>query len=304
MSETGVVTNRCAACSTPRNGGVIRRLVAFLVCAAFATAARGQLDEVPDLSGLAGGPPEVAARGAVVLDTTTGCVLFEKNADEILYPASATKILTALLVIEAGTLDREVAAEPEDAKVEPSNLDLKPGERHTRLEMLYGLMLKSANDVAQALARDNAGSVEAFAEKMSARAAELGASSSHFTNPHGLHDTHHFTTARDMALIARAAMRQPLFRKIVATGTYQWPGAKGPVLLRNHNRLLGKFPGCTGVKTGYTVPAQQVLVSSAQWGTREVISVVLRTDKPGIWNDSRLLLTFGLSQPLPPRGAE
>jgi D-alanyl-D-alanine carboxypeptidase (penicillin-binding protein 5/6) len=272
---------------------------ALLVCAALAATARAQLDVVPDLSGLAGGVPEVAAQGAVAMDVTTGRVLFEKNPDAVYYPASATKILTALLVIEAGDLDREVVVQPEDTKVEPSNLDLKPGERHTRREMLFGMMLKSANDVAEALARDNAGSVAAFAEKMSARAAELGASSSHFTNPNGLHDAHHFTTARDLAFIARAAMQQPLFRKIVGTQNYEWPGARGPVLLVNHNRLLGKFPGCTGVKTGYTVPAQQVLVSSAQWGTSEVVSVVLHTDKPGIWNDSRLLLTYGLSQLLP-----
>jgi D-alanyl-D-alanine carboxypeptidase (penicillin-binding protein 5/6) len=273
--------------------------MALLVCVALIATAHAQLGEVPDLSALPGGTPEVAAKGAVAMDVATGQVLFGKNPDEILFPASATKILTALIVIEAGDLDREVVAEPEDAKVEPSNLDLRPGERHTRREMLYGLMLKSANDVAQALARDNAGSVAAFAEKMTVRAAALGATSSHFTNPNGLHNAHHFTTARDMALIARAAMQQPLFRKIVATQSYEWPGSRGPVLLRNHNRLLGKFPGCTGIKTGYTVPAQQVLVSAAQWGSREVISVVLHTNKPGIWNDSRLLLTFGLCQPVP-----
>ena len=156
-------------------------------------------------------------------------------------------------------------------------------------------MLKSANDVAQALARDNAGSIAAFADKMTRRAAELGAVSSHFMNPHGLHNPQHYTTPHDLALIARAAMEQPLFRQIVATQTYPWTGSGGVGELRNHNKLLWKFAGCTGLKTGYTVPAQQVLVSSALRGNREVISVVMHSDKPGIWEDSKQLLTYGFS---------
>jgi D-alanyl-D-alanine carboxypeptidase (penicillin-binding protein 5/6) len=157
------------------------------------------------------------------------------------------------------------------------------------------MLLKSANDVAMCLARDNAGSVPAFAEKMNLRAAELGATSSHFVNPHGLHDPNHYTTAHDLVLIARAAMQQPLFRQIVSTIYYTWRTPTGQVEeLRNHNRLLRHFAGCNGLKTGYTRPAQQVLVSSALRGGHEVISVVLHTDKPGIWVDSKTLLTYGL----------
>jgi len=161
--------------------------------------------------------------------------------------------------------------------------------------MLYGMMLKSANDVAHALARDNAGSIEAFAVKMTQRAHELGATSSNFANPHGLHDRNHFTTPHDLAVIARAAMQQPFFRRVVSTVTFPWVTGSGIFDLRNHNRLLGQFPGCTGLKTGFTLPAQQVLVSSALWGTREVISVVMHTDKPGIWEESKLLLTYGFA---------
>lgn len=242
----------------------------------------------------------LAAHGATVIDAFTGEPMYEKNAYGRFFPASSTKILTALLVIEEGDLDREVVIQPEDTKVEPSAIGFRPGDRFTRRELLYALMLKSANDVAQALARDNAGSVAVFAEKMTARAAALGAWDSHFANPHGLHHPEHYTTPHDLALIARAAMQQPFFRKIVSTVSYPWMTPQGTtVQLQNHNKLLWcppwKFEGCTGLKTGYTVPAQQVLVSSALRNHREVISVVMHSDKPGIWVDSKTLLTYGLS---------
>jgi serine-type D-Ala-D-Ala carboxypeptidase (penicillin-binding protein 5/6) len=239
--------------------------------------------------------PTVVAQSAALIDSFTGEFLFLKNENAIQYPASSTKILTALLVIEAGDLDKLVTVDISDTKVEPTKLDLKPGEQYTRRQLIYGLMLKSANDVAMALARDNAGSIEAFAAKMNRRAAELGATSSHFANPNGLHDPSHYTTAHDLALIARAAMQQPFFRQVVATIYYTWKSPQGVVdLLRNHNRLLRHFAGCNGLKTGYTRAAQQVLVSSALIEGHEVISVVLHTDKPGIWEDSKALLTYGL----------
>lgn len=242
----------------------------------------------------------LAAHGATVIDTLTGQLLYEKNAYNRFYPASTTKILTALLVIEAGDLDREVTIQPEDTRAEPSIIGFRPGERYTRRALLYALMLKSANDAALALARDNAGSVDAFAEKMTRRAAGLGALDSHFANPNGLPNPNHYTTPHDLALIARTAMQQPVFRQIVGTVDYTWVSAQGvPLTLRNHNKLLWspqwRVEGCTGLKTGYTVLAQQVLVSSALRNHREVISVVMHSDKPGIWVDSKTLLTYGLS---------
>jgi D-alanyl-D-alanine carboxypeptidase (penicillin-binding protein 5/6) len=241
------------------------------------------------------GEPNVVAQSAAVIDSYTGEFIFVKNENALEYPASSTKILTALLVIEAGDLDKLVTIDLSDTKVEPTNLELKPGEQYTRRQLLYGLMLKSANDVAMALARDNAGSVEAFAEKMNRRAEELGATNSHFANPHGLPDPNHYTTAHDLALVARAAMEQPFFRQVVSTIYYTWKSPKGAVYqLRNHNRLLRHFVGCNGLKTGYTRAAQQVLISSALREGHEVISVVLHTDKPGIWEDSKTLLTYGL----------
>jgi len=242
------------------------------------------------------GDLQLAAWGAIVLDEYSGKVIYERNADAPQYPASTTKIMTALLVIEEGDLDHEVECTLEDSKVGESSLELKPGQHFTRRQMLYGMMLKSANDVAHALGRDNAGSIEAFAEKMTKRAQELGATNTHFANPNGLHDPEHYTTPRDLALIARAAMQQPMFRKIVGTRDYDWTvdGVISP--LHNHNRLLERFPGCTGVKTGYTYPSQQVLVSAAMRGNQEAVSVVMHTDKPGIWNDSMLLLTYALDR--------
>ncbi|MBV8377535.1 MAG: D-alanyl-D-alanine carboxypeptidase [Verrucomicrobia bacterium] len=248
----------------------------------------------PDASGAAN-EPNVIAESAAVIDSLTGDFLFLKNENAIQYPASSTKILTALLVIEAGHLDQPVTVDLSDTQVEPTKLDLKPGEQYTRRQLLYGLLLKSANDVAMTLARDNASSIQAFAEKMNRRAAELGATSSHFANPNGLHDPSHYTTAHDLALIARAAMQQPFFRQVVGTIYYTWQSPKGVIYqLRNHNRLLRHFAGCNGLKTGYTRAAQQVLVSSALLEGHEVISVVLHTDKPGIWEDSKTLLTYGL----------
>ena len=248
----------------------------------------------------ADGSPILGAQGAIVVDALTGETLYEKNAYEQMYPASTTKILTALLVIEEGDLEHEVVIEAEDTHVEPSAIGFKPGNRFTRRELLYALMLKSANDVAQALARDNAGSIEAFAEKMTRRAASLGALQSHFANPHGLPNPDHYTTPYDLALIARAAMQQPVFRQIVGTVSYPWVTAQGgTTLLMNHNKMLWcppwKYEGCTGLKTGYTAKAQGVLVSSALRNHREVISVVMHTDKEGKWVDSKALLTYGLS---------
>lgn len=250
----------------------------------------------PSPEPIAPGELPLAAKSAALIDMESGGFLYEKNPDEIHYPASTTKILTALLVIEAGELDKLVTVDIADTKVEPSALEIKPGEQFPRRHLLYALLLKSANDVAMCLARDNAGSVDAFAERMTKRAGELGATNSHFTNPHGLHDPHHFTTAHDLAKISLAAMKNPVFREIVATPEAWLLKGDQFVQLRNHNKLLWKFPGCTGLKTGFTRAAQQTLVSSATRGGREVISVVLRTNSPGIWNDSTTLLGYGFER--------
>jgi D-alanyl-D-alanine carboxypeptidase (penicillin-binding protein 5/6) len=296
------VTSTAATAKKPKSkAGLSKRLNRSVLYEELpAGTARTSPVERPDprnFHQLAEGELPLAARGAIVLDGYTGRSLYEKNADEPQYPASTTKIMTALLVIEAGDLDREVEISDEDARVGESTLNIRPGERYTRRQMLFGLMLKSANDVAHSLARDNAGSVEAFGLKMTIRAQELGATSTSFRNPHGLHSVEHFTTPRDLAFIARAAMQQPYFRQVVATLEHPWVTSFAVQPLRNHNRLLTQFPGCIGVKTGYTNPAQQVLASAALRDGREVISVIMHSDKPGIWEDSKLLLTYGLDHP-------
>ncbi len=256
---------------------------------------------------LATGELPLSAGGAIVIDGQTGQTLYELNSDDPKYPASTTKAMTALLIIEAGDLDKEVEIMEEDAKVGESSLQLRIGERYTRRQMLYGLMLKSANDVAHALGRDNAGTMEAFALKMTQRAKELGATNTSFRNPHGLHHPEHYTTPHDLAVIARYALQQPLFREIVSTKRYSWTRGTPPNLpppgkpeiwtLSNHNALLTKFEGCTGVKTGYTNPAKHTLISAALRNTREVVAVVMLDGKREKWEDSMLLLTHGLENP-------
>ncbi len=253
---------------------------------------------------LAPGELALVAQSAISVDLKSGAVLYEKDADSLQYPASATKILTALLIIESGKLEKLVTVDVEDTKVEPTMLEIKPGETYPRKDLLFALLMKSANDVAAALARDNAGSVPLFAGKMNQRAEQLGATSSHFVTPCGLHDLHHYTTARDLSLITAEAMKNPLFREIVATVEATILKADVPLKLRNHNRLLTRMPGCIGVKTGFTNAAQQVLVSAATREGREVLAIVLHTDKPGIWEDSMRLLYDGFEKlglpPLPP----
>jgi len=268
---------------------------------------KGQGSMPKEFNRLQTGQLPLTAQGAIVLDGLTGKALYEKNPDTPLYPASTTKIMTALLVIEAGGLDREIIITEEDSKVGESSLQIKPGDHYTRRQMLYGLMLKSANDVAHSLGRDNAGSADAFALKMTRRAQELGAMNTSFRNAHGLHHVEHFTTARDLAIIARYAMNQPFFRTLVGTQKYQWvryanpaqPPRTSPEIwnLTNHNKLLTRFEGCTGVKTGYTNPAQHTLVSAALRSPREVIAVVMKDGKLQKWEDSMLLLTHGLDHP-------
>lgn len=205
--------------------------------------------------------------------------------------------MTALIVIESGSLQNAIEITKPDSLVGESSLHLVPGEKLSREQMLYGLLLKSANDVAHALGRENAGSVSAFVLKMNARARELGCASTHFMNPHGLHHPEHYTCPRDLGIITRAAMQQPLFRKIVSTRESAWNStSSGKQTLWNHNHLLETFPGCSGVKTGYTSQAQQVLVSAAVRDGREVIGVVMHSLTPEVWEDSEKLLERALDQ--------
>jgi len=244
-----------------------------------------------------GGVPATHAASALVQDAVSGKIMYEKNADARRSPASTQKLLTALLIVEAGDLNKKVVVEKEDTEVEPVKLGFKPGEVYTRRELLRVMLVHSVNDVAYCLARDNAGSVEAFAEKMNAKARALGMKSSHFVNPNGLPAPGQYSTARDMARLASAAYQSATIRTIVATQSLFFQFADGRVQeFKNTNLILGAFPSCTGMKTGYTQAAGHCLISSGSNNGREVIAVVLGDNKRSwLWQDSWSLLAWGLS---------
>ena len=221
----------------------------------------------------------LSARSAVVMDAPTGRVLFEHNARERSLIASTTKIMTALLVCEDLDPDREIVIPPEAAGIEGSSLCLKAGERVRIVDLLYGMMLRSGNDAAAALAVAHSGSEEAFVRAMNGRAEALGLRDTHFANPHGLDDGNNYSTACDLALLARAAMENERFREAVGAKSYRF----GERALVNHNKLLWRCEGAEGVKTGFTKAAGRVLVSSVTRQGRRLICVTIRA--PDDWND-------------------
>jgi len=239
--------------------------------------------------------PNTRAVSALVLDARTGQVLTEKNADQPRPVASTQKLLTALIVAETGYLDRPVVVQPTDTLAEPVKLNIRPGEVYTRIDLLRALLVKSPNDVARCLARDNAGTLEAFAEKMNAKAQELGATHSHFVNPNGLPIPDQYTTARDLAIIARAAYANPTIRSIVCLPQLVFRYANGRTReLENTNKVLKRLPFCNGMKTGYTEAAGHCLVASGSRPGRDIIVIVLGDSKSNVWNDAASLLSWGL----------
>ena len=241
------------------------------------------------------GIPKTGAASVIVVDANTGQTLYEKNADQIRAPASTQKLLTALIVAETGFLDRPVTVKPVDTLAEPVKLNIKAGDTYQRIELLRALLVKSPNDVARCLARDNAGSIEAFAEVMNRRARELGAMHSHFVNPNGLPVPGQYSSARDLSIIARAAYANPTIRSIVCLPQLVFRYANGRTReLENTNKVLKRLPYCNGMKTGYTEAAGHCLISSGSRGGRDIIVVVLGDSKAGIWRDSTALLSWGL----------
>lgn len=244
-----------------------------------------------------GTTPRTRAESVLVANAVSGQVLYEKNADEQRPPASTQKLLTALVIIQEGDLDKSVMIRASDTRVEPVKLGVKPGEVYTRRELLRVLLVHSVNDVACALARDNAGSVEEFAEKMNAKALELGMRHSHFVNPNGLPAPDQYSTARDMTKLALAAYRSATIRSIVSTKSLAFRFYDGRVEeFKNTNLVLRDYPFCTGMKTGYTQAAGHCLISSGSNNGHEVIAVVLGDkNRSWLWRDSCSLLAWGLS---------
>lgn len=240
------------------------------------------------------GVPIISAGSAIVVDASTGEVLHALNADQRRPVASTQKLLTALLVAEAGDLDEKVRVQASDTWAEPTKLYIKPGDVYTRYDFLNILLVKSMNDVARALARDNAGSIEAFAGRMNARAAQMGMRQSNFANPNGLPAPGQYSTARDMARLALVAYRNRTLRSIMSQKTLTWRYNDGRVTtFSNTNAVLKNFGPCNGMKTGTTDAAGRCLVSSASYGGRDVIVVVLG-DNSRVWTDSQRLLAWGL----------
>ena len=236
----------------------------------------------------------VSAASAILYHPASGAVLFEKNADQRRGIASTTKIVTALTVLKLESdLDRTLSVPTKACGVEGSSLYLKPGEKLTVRELLYGLLLASANDAATALAVVCSGSVEAFAEAMNETAAEYGLRNSHFVNPHGLDAEEHYSTARDLATVTAAALEDDTFREIVSAKR-RVIGDGEPRYLSNHNKLLTLFPGCIGVKTGFTKKCGRCLVSAAERNGELLIAVTLNA--PNDWNDHTAMLEYGFSQ--------
>ena len=231
----------------------------------------------------------LSAEKAILMDAATGRVLYEKNADSQSLIASTTKIMTALVVCEqCNVLDR-MRIPKEAVGIEGSSMYLQEGEILTIQELLYGLMLHSGNDAAVALAIYCGGTVEGFAELMNDKARQLGMKDSHFENPNGLDAPGHYSTARDLAILASSAMENPIFYKTVSAKNI----TIGQRYLRNHNKLLWQVEGADGVKTGYTRAAGRILVSSATRDGRRLIAVTINA--PDDWNDHASLLNQGFS---------
>lgn len=243
-------------------------------------------------------PPQVVAESVLVVDLATNLNLYAKNADIKRPVASTQKIITALCVLDAGNLDKTVTITNYDSACEPTKLYLKPGEKYTRRELLKVLMVKSANDVSRALARDIGGSVQGFAVLMNRKCQQLGMRNSNFVNPNGLTEPGQYSTARDMSIAARYAYQSPLLRSYFNTQAYNFHYCDGRICkIENTNKLLKKVSFINGMKTGTTNASGRCLISTGEVNGRSVLCVVLKSNSANIWNDSERLLRWALDQP-------
>lgn len=261
----------------------------------------------PDSNQIKGWPegPNIEAEAAIVMDITTGTIIYSKNMDKKMYPASITKVMTALLASEYLEMDAHfVMSESAAFGIEPGSSSIygDTDEEFTVEQAMMGLMLESANEMALALGEEVSGSTKKFVELMNERAAQLGCTNTHFNNPNGLPDETHYTTAHDMALITRAAYQNPIARAVMSTGYYEIPPTnKQPETryLTNHHKMLsGKeyaYSGVLGGKTGYTMAAGNTLVTFAKRGNMALVAVVLQSVGGG-YADTAAILDYGFSE--------
>lgn len=234
----------------------------------------------------------LSAQSAVLIDARDGRVLYEKDADTPRPMASTTKIMTAVVALESCDVNEIIEIADEAVGVEGSSIYLQKGERMTLFELLYALLLQSANDAAVAIAVGVGGSVGNFADMMNEKATSLGLTSTHFENPNGLDADGHVTTARELALLTAYALKNPTFAEIVATYKRKISGPDGTVrLVVNHNKLLNMYDGCVGVKTGFTKKSGRCLVSAACRESLTLVSVTLSA--PDDWRDHTAMLNYG-----------
>lgn len=268
-----------------------------------ATAATGTATSGTGTSTVA--EPTIQSEGAVVMDAATGTVLYGKNQNTRYYPASITKLMTALLVLENCQLGDTVTfskTATENLEAGAVSLKLTEGDKLTVEQCLYGLLLKSANEVANGLAEKVSGSVSGFASLMNQKAAALGCTGTHFVNPNGLNDTNHYTTPYDMALIARAAFQNDTLRKIDTTLSYKFPATKNAgerTITMGHKMMYSTdsryYPGIIGGKTGYTSKAGNTLVTGAEKNGVRLIAVVMKS-KSTHYVDTKALLDYGFAK--------
>lgn len=291
---------------------LIKRMSAFLLClmllmGAFTETALAAPDWPSGVS--------VQAESGIVIDADTGTVLWGQNIHNQYFPASITKIMTALIVIETCSLDETVTFSHNavfNVEAGSSNAGINEGDKLSVKDCLYALLLKSANEAANALAEHVAGSTEAFADMMNAKAKELGCTDTHFANPSGLNDPEHYTSTYDMALIARAAFLNPTFEEIDSTTYYKLPpnsiNPEGLTIYPGHKMLKKStpyyYPGIVGGKTGYTTLAGNTLVTCARKNGLKLIAVILKGSTPQYWTDTKNLLDFGFENFVSVRAAD
>ena len=238
--------------------------------------------------------PSVSANGAILLDAESGKILFEKNANVRLPMASTTKIMTAIVALESADTEAVIEVDSRAVGTEGSSVYLEKGEKITLFDLLYCLMLASANDAAAAIAYAVAGGIDEFAALMNKKARELGLYDTAFKNPHGLDAEGHYTTAEDLARLSVHALNDPEFLRIVSTNSAKVRTDRTERTLFNHNRLLRSYEGCIGVKTGFTKKSGRCLVSAAERGGLRLVCVTLGA--PDDWNDHKTLLDYGFSR--------
>lgn len=267
----------------------MKKAVCFLVILGFLMPFLG-------LSAHAEGELSLSAASAVVIEAETGTVLFSKNMSERRAMASTTKIMTAILTIEAGDLDREFTVDSYAIMVEGTSMGLREGDRVSRRDLLYGIMLPSGNDAANAAAVSVSGSVPLFVEKMNEKAAALGLSNTHFVTPSGLDAAGHYTTAYDLAMLTAYAMKNEVFREVASCKSKVVEFGNPPYkrTLYNSNKMLSRYEGAVGVKPGFTDNARRCLVSAAERDGTLLIAVTLNAADD--WNDHEKMLNYGFTQ--------